>query len=169
MASDPFAADPLDEGYRIVPFAEQEDATQEDILELWRRENVIPDAVARARAHEVHLLALHEADGLVGLSSAYIRRSRQLHLDLWYYRAFVPAAHRKSNVAVNLAVTGRDLLQERFVTGRDVRGQGIVYVVENEGLKRSFDQALWLPTGFTFIGVNSKDDHVRVRYFPGAL
>lgn len=73
------------------------------------------------------------------------------------------------NVAVNLAVTGRALLEERYVSGRDLRGQGIVYVVENDGLKRYFDQALWLPTGLSFIGVNVKDDHIRVRYFPGAL
>jgi hypothetical protein len=118
---------------------------------------------------EVHLVALHETDGLVGLSSAYLRRNQQLQLDLWYYRAYVAPAHRRSNVAVNLAVSGRDLLQERFVSGRDVRGRGIVYVVENEGLKRAFDQALWIPTGVTFIGVNAEDDHVRVRYFPGAL
>ena len=100
--------------------------------------------------------------------SAYLRRNEQLHLDLWHYRAFVSSAHRMTNVAVNLAVSGRDLPQERFVSGQDVRGQGIVYVVENEGLK-CINQALWIPAGVTFIGVNAKDDHIRVRYFPGAL
>ena len=169
MTDDLFAADALDEGYRIEPFSEQSDVTEQDVLELWRREDVIPDAEAQKRVHEVHLVASHSDDGLVGLSSAYLRRNEQLHLELWYYRAYVATAHRMSNVAVNLAVTGRDLLQERFVSGRDVRGQGIVYVVENEGLKRYFDQALWIPAGVTFIGVNAKDDHIRVRYFPGAL
>ena len=169
MADDLFTADALDVGYRLERFAEQSDVTESDVLELWRREDVIPDEEAEKRVHEVHLIALHEDDGLVGLSSAYLRRNQQLNLDLWYYRAFVSAAHRKSNVAVNLATSGRDLLQERFVSGQDVRGQGIIYVVENEGLKRYFDQALWIPAGVTFIGVNAKDDHIRVRYFPGAL
>ena len=168
MDADLLVADPLDEGYRIEPFADSE-VSAADILELWLREDVVPAAEAEKRIHEVHLVGLHSDDGLIGLSSAYLRRNEQLHLDVWYYRAFVAGAHRKSNVAVNLAVTGRDLLEERFVSGQDVRGQGIVYAVENEGLKRHFDQALWLPTGLTFIGVNAKDDHIRVRYFPGAL
>jgi hypothetical protein len=51
----------------------------------------------------------------------------------------------------------------------DPRGIGIIYEVENEGLKRHFPLALWLPTEFTFIGENAKGDHVRVHYFPGAL
>jgi hypothetical protein len=169
MDADLLKADPIDEGYELEPFTDQSRVTQEDVLELWRREDVIPETEAKKRVHEVHLVALHESDGLVGLSSAYLRRNDQLGLDLWYYRAYVSTAHRMSNVAVNLAVTGRDLLQERFVSGQDVRGQGIIYVVENEGLKRHFNDALWLPTGVTFIGVNAKDDHVRVRYFPGAL
>ena len=169
MDPDLFKADELDEGYRIEEFNEQSEITQDDILELWRRDGVIPEAEAKKRVHEVHLVGIHEGDGLVGLSSAYLRRNEQLHLDLWYYRAYVSASHRMSNVAVNLATQGRDHLQERFVSGKDARGQGIVYVVENEGLKSYFDQALWIPAGVTFIGVNAKDDHIRVRYFPGAL
>jgi len=169
MDADLFKADQLHEGYRIEPFAEQSEVGRDDILELWRREEVIPEAEAEKRVHEVHLVGLHEDDGLVGISSAYLRRNEQLDLDLWYYRAYVSSAHRMSNVAVNLAVTGRELLQERFVSGQDVRGQGVVYVVENEGLKRHFDQALWIPAGVTFIGVNANDDHIRVWYFPGAL
>ena len=133
MADDLFTADELDVGYRLEQFAEQSEVTEADVLELWQREDVIPDEEAEKRVHEVHLVALHEDDGLVGLSSAYLRRNQQLNLDLWYYRAFVSSAHRKSNVAVNLATSGRDLLQERYVSGQDVRGQGIIYVVENVG------------------------------------
>ena len=169
LDSDLLKADPLDGGYRIEPFAEQTEVSEDDILELWKRENVLAPAEAEKRVHEVHLVGLHETDGLIGLSSTYLRRNAQLNLDLWYYRAYVSDAHRMSNVAVNLAVAGRDHLQERFVSGQDLRGHGVVYAVENEGLKQHFDQALWLPTGLTFIGVNAKDDHIRVRYFPGAL
>jgi hypothetical protein len=169
MAADPYAADELEAAYRIERFAEQDEVSESDVLELWRKENVIPDELAQKRVHEVHLVALHEEDGLIGLSSTYLRRNPQLQLDLWYYRAYVSGAHRKSAVAVNLAVTGRNVLQERFAAGEDVRGQGIVYEVENEGLKTFFNEALWLPTGFTFVGENVKGDHVRVRYFPGAL
>lgn len=45
----------------------------------------------------------------------------------------------------------------------------MIFEVENEGLKEYFNGALWLPLEFTFVGENERGDHVRVRYFPGAL
>lgn len=158
----------IDEGYRVELFSEQDEVAPGAIVDLWEREDVVRGEEARRRIQEVHLIALHDEDGLVGVSSAYLRRNAQLDMDLWYYRAFVARAHRMSNVAVTLAMTGRDLLERRFLAGDDPRAQGAVYEVENEGLKRHFPHALWLPTGFTFIGENARGDHVRVRYFPGA-
>jgi hypothetical protein len=160
----------LDEGYRIDPFAEQDSVGEQDVIDLWARESVVGPEEAQRRVHEVLLVATSDEEGeLVGVSSAYLQRNAQLRMDLWYYRAFVATAHRKSNVAVTLAMQGRDHLQQRFVSGEDTRGAGAVYEVENEGLKRYFNDALWLPTDFLFIGENERGDHVRVRYFPGAL
>lgn len=159
----------LDQGYRIDPMAEQDAVTEQDVLDLWAREGVVPDDEAQKRIHEVLLVATHESAALVGVSTAYLQLNPQLRMDLWYYRAFVAAAHRMSNVAVNLALFGRDHLEQRYVSGEDRRAGGVVYEVENEGLKRYFDDALWLPTDFTFIGENRYGAHVRVRYFPGAL
>jgi hypothetical protein len=89
-------------------------------------------------------------------------------MDLWYYRAFVASAHRRGNLAVQLALRGRDLLERNWVDGIDRRGSGLVYEVENEGLKRYFNDAVWFPTDVIFIGENARGDHVRVRYHPGA-
>ena len=57
---------------------------------------------------------------------------------------------------------------QRFTSGADTRGAGIIFEVENEGLKRGFPEALWLPEEFSFIGENAHGDHVHVHYFPGA-
>lgn len=160
---------PLDERYRIEPFAEAEDVTERAVLDLWAREDVVPPAEAQVRIAEVLLVGVDREDGVVAVSSGYLRRNPQLAMNLWYYRAFVARAHRKSSLAVLLAMHGRDLLEQRFVTGQDTRAPGIVYEVENEGLKAYFNQALWLPTEFLFIGENLRGDHVRVHYFPGAL
>jgi hypothetical protein len=157
----------LDDRYRIERF-EESGVTPDDVLALWAREGVVPAAEAQRRVHEVHLVATERGEGVVGASSAYLQRNPQLRMDLWYYRAFVAEAHRMSNLAVVLAVKGRDLLEERFVTGEDRRGAGVAYEVENEGLKRYFNKALWMPTDFTFIGENERGSHVRVHYFPGA-
>jgi hypothetical protein len=54
------------------------------------------------------------------------------------------------------------------VSGADTRAAGIVFEVQNEGLKLIND-ATWLPTDFTFIGESRRGDHVRVHYFPGAV
>jgi hypothetical protein len=161
--------DSLAPGYRIVPLAETDAVGTEEILELWSREGAVPDPrEAQRRVHEVVLVGLGPGDQLAGLSTAYLQRNAQLGMDLWYYRAFVAGAHRHSSLAVQLAVRGRDLLEERFSNGEDIRAAGIAYEVENEGLKLYFNRALWMPTDFTFIGENERGDHVRVHYFPGA-
>jgi hypothetical protein len=158
---------PLEERHRMEPFGSGE-VTADDVLALWAREGAVPEAEAKRRVHEVHLVATDREDGLVGISSAYLRRNEQLRMDLWYYRAFVARAHRMSSLAGALAVRGREILERRFVSGEDTRAGGIIYEVENPGLKRYFNKALWLPTDFTFIGENERGAHVRVHYFPGA-
>lgn len=157
---------PLDEGYRIELYTEDRAA---DVIALWAREGVLGADEARRRVHEVLLVATHTEGGEpVGVSSAYLQRNSQLGMDLWYYRAFVAAAHRESNVAVTFAVMGRENLKEAFVTGRDVRGAGVCFEVENAGLKRRMNRAVWRQTDFAFIGENARGDHVRVHFFPGA-
>jgi hypothetical protein len=159
----------LDEGYRIDLFAEQETIGERDVAGLWAGEGVVAGDEAAKRLHEVLLVATTDAGELAGVSSAYLERNRQLGMDLWYYRTYVAAPHRMSNVAVTLALDGRDHLEQRFVSGADTRAGGILYEVENEGLKRYFDDAVWYPTDVIFIGENRRGDHVRVRYFPGTL
>lgn len=164
-----YQAPPLGEGYRIVPFAEQSAVTAEDVVELWQRETVLPAEEARRRVAELHLIGVDAADRPVGVSTAYLQHNEQLGMTLWYYRAFVADAHRHSALAVWLAVRGRELLERRFVEGEDTRAPGVVYEVENEGLKRYFPQAHWMPTDFLFIGDNARGDHVRVHWFAGAV
>ncbi|MCW2992267.1 MAG: hypothetical protein JWM73_2861 [Solirubrobacterales bacterium] len=162
------AMDP-DSRYRVVLFAEQDAISEQDVIDLWTSEGVLAPEEARRRIGEVLLVGADEHGRPVGVSSAYLQRNEQLGMDLWHYRAFVAAAHRMSDVAVTLAMTGRDHLRERFVRGDDLRAGGIVYEVENDGLKRLFHQARWQPTEFLFIGENERGAHVRVFYFPGAL
>lgn len=159
----------LDDSYRIEVFADQDEVDEAAILDLWAEQGAVPAGEAERRLQEVLLVGIHSTSGLVGVSSAYLQESPQLRMELWYYRAFVAQAHRMSNVAVLLALIGRDHLEELYTSGRDTRGAGLLYEVENEGLKRQFNEALWFPTLVTFVGENKRGDHVRVRYFPGAV
>jgi hypothetical protein len=169
LAETPATQYTLEDRYRIEPLGEASGVTPDDVLALWDREGALPPAEAQRRVHEVLLVAVERAEGVVGVSSAYLRRNRRLRMDLWHFRLMVARAHRRSNLALLLAVRVRDLLERRFVTGEDTRAAGIIYEVENEGLKRHFNGALWPRTDFTFIGENERGDHVRVHYFPGAL
>jgi|GEM_PF-2136692 len=158
----------LEPGLRVLPFAEQDVVGPEDVIALWQREGVLGLEEAKRRVHEVLLVGVTDDGQLAGISSTYLQRNAQLGMFLWYYRAFVANSHRGSNLALNLAMRGRDLLRERFVSGTDRRGAGAIYEVENPGLKSYFNLATWQPTEFTFIGESEHGAHVRVHFFPGA-
>ena len=156
-------------GYRVELLAEHDAVDHRAVLDFWDREGAMPPEEAARRVHEV-LVATTDAAGLVvGVSSAYIDRNPQLGMDLWHFRSFVAEAHRASDIALTQSLMGRDHLRGLFVSGQDTRGGGVVYELENEGLKRR-TEAIW-PFGlhFAFIGENERGDHVRVYYFPGAV
>jgi hypothetical protein len=160
---------PLEERYRIVPLGDSPECTAEDVIRLWAREEALPDPEeAERRASEVSLVAADRDEGVVGVSSVYLQRSEQLRMDIWHYRTYVASAHRMSNLSAQLIFHNRDLMEQRFTNGEDTRAGGILFELENVGMKSYFNRALWLPADFTFIGETELGAHVRVHYFPGA-
>lgn len=157
------------EGYRIEASAEPGSFDREAVLDFWDREGAVSADEARIRINEVLLVALDDANELAAVSTVYLERNSQLLMSFWHTRAYVGRAHRMSNLALALSYQGRDLLQHRYVTGQDTRASGLIYEVENEGLKKKYDEAVWVRLDFTFIGENAFGDHVLVHYFPGAL
>ena len=153
-------------GYRIEPFAEQSGVSREEVLALWTGEAGLSPPEAERRLDELLLVGVAPDGSLAGISTAYLSLNVQLGADFWYYRVFVPAAHRNGRVALSLAVTGREHLVKRFTSGQDRRGQGVIFEVENEGLKRAFPNGVWYESDFLFIGTNPRGAHVRVHYFP---
>lgn len=160
---------PLEDGYRVDLFARQELVRGPDIVELWVTEAGLPADEAHRRLNEVLLVATHEGRGPVAVTTAYLRHDARLRMDLWHYRAFVAPAHRLSVLAITMAAIGRDVLRDRFVSGEDLRGAGVIFEVENPGLQRAHNQAIWPRLDFVFIGENARGDHVRLHPFPGAL
>ena len=160
---------PLEDRYRILSLDQTDEVGPEDLVRFWEREGAIPDPdEARRRVGEVTLVAV-DGDGVpAAVSSVYLERNRQLRMNMWHYRTFVAESHRLSNLAAQLIFKNRDRLEERFVESEDTRAPGLLFELENEGMMRYFNKALWLPADFTFIGENEFGDHVRVHYFPGA-
>lgn len=159
----------LDRRYRVDLFTEQAKVDSDAIIDLWMSEGAMPREEADRRVHEVLLVATDETRRPVAVSTAYLQRNEQLGMDMWHLRTFVAAAHRMSRVAFSLSLVARDHLQARFVSGQDIRGAGMIFEVEHDALKDRFDEAIWFPLYFLYIGDNERGDHVRVHYFPGAL
>lgn len=154
-------------GYEVVAFEGQDRIGREDVISTWTEEGGLARREAERRLDELLLVAIDQHGALAGVSTAYLARNHQLHADMWYLRAFTASAHRKSNVALTLALASRDRLIDRFVAGEDRRGLGVVMEIENEGLRRRFPRGLWFETDFLFIGRSGRGADVRVHYFPG--
>jgi hypothetical protein len=157
----------LGEGYRIVPLAETDAATPDDVLGLWAREGAVSEAEAQRRVHQVLMVALDPNDMVAAVSSVYLQRNPQVGLDLFYYRTYVANEHRMGHLSVRLLWATRDHLRERFESGEDTRAPGMIMEVENELLKTYFNRAFWVISDFFFIGETERGAHVRVHYFPG--
>jgi len=159
------AAFPLAEGLEVVPIGEP-GAGRDDVIAFWGREGAVAEDARESRADEVILAGVERGERVVAASTAYVEQSERLGMEMWHVRVGVGREHRRSSLAIHLAIRGRELLAERFAAGQGP--PGIVYEVENTGLRAHHNQAHWLHTDFTFIGLNDAGAHVRVHYFPGA-
>jgi hypothetical protein len=156
-------------GYRIELFAEQDDVSPGDVIELWTREaDLTPEEAAR-RMSEILVVATDPERRLGGVSTAYLGRNEQLGADLWHIRIFVAEAHRQRHLAIDLARAASDTVLRRYVSGVDRRGIGMLYRIQSEVLRRALPDAVSRATKFAFIGEDADGSQVRVRYFPGAL
>ncbi len=157
----------IDERYRVEPYT-GDSTVANAILELWAREGAVPEADAQRRVHQTLNLVIERDEGVIALSTAYVERSAQVGLDLWYFRTFVSRAHRNTHVATQLTMHNRDLLERRFTGGEDTRAVGVAFELQNEGMRKYINTAIWQPVDFIFVGDNERGEPVRVHYFPGA-
>lgn len=164
----------LGERYRLLHFSEAEAIGEEDVIEFWEREQALPRDQARERVREVAIVALEERGRVVAVSTVFMRRSPQLRTEMWNYRTFVGREHRRSALGLLLLRRTRQHLEQQFVSGLDTRAPGVMFELENPELKQARTEAIWEHPGapgkrWTFIGENTRGEHVRVYYFPGAV
>ena len=158
----------MDERFEIESLADSDRVSAEDVLALWAKEGVVADAAARRRIDQVELVAIAGDNEIAGVSSVYLDRSPRLRMDMWHYRTFIASGYRHGSLAAQLLFQNRERLERRFVSGEDTRAPGMIFELQNEGLMRTLNTAVWPRSGFTFIGDTPHGAHVRVRYFEGA-
>jgi hypothetical protein len=136
---------------------------------MWARERaVVPEEEARRRVHEAINVVIDRDEGVVAVSTAYVQRNTKLDMNLWYFRTFVSSPHRNTHVSTQLTFKNRDLLEHRYTSGEDTRAGGIAFELENQGLRKYLNTAIWQPADFIYIGDTERGVPVRVHYFPGA-
>lgn len=161
---------PRDGGaYRIAPFADHDSVGEREVLALWEREGAVEPQEARRRLDEVLLVATGEGGALAAIASVYLARNERLGMDFWHFRTFVGRPHREAGLAVGLICAAQDLLRDRYESGEDRRGAGVLVEVENPLLMRGVNQAVWPSSRCVFIGEGPRGEHIRVRPFPGVV
>ena len=100
----------LSPGYRIDRWEEQDMVREQDVVALWTSEAGLPPAEAERRLSEILLVCTDSRGQLAGLTTTYLQHNAQLRAEMWYFRAFVSAAHRQFNIATSVALAGRDHL-----------------------------------------------------------
>jgi hypothetical protein len=159
----------LDGGYLVTPFDGQDMVSEDDVLELWSHEGEIDPLEAERRLSELLLVAISPEGRLVGASTAYLARSERLLAELWHIRMLVAAAHRQRSITASMSRIVGEYFDERYLSGAERRGIGLIYEIESEILKRAINQGVSPAGKFVFIGEDARGRHLRVRYFPGAL
>jgi hypothetical protein len=158
----------LPPGYRIELFAEQDTVRHEELIEMWERDGAVPPAVSGRRVHQVLFVAISPDGEPASVNSAYLERDPQLAMDLWFIRTFTARDHRMRNLGLALLLRARDHFDREFAEGRETRGSGLGFEIENVGLRVHGD-ATGYPVGATFVGINHRGNPLWVRYFPGVL
>jgi hypothetical protein len=154
--------------YRVEPYGGDSEVA-EQILAMWARENAVrPEEEARRRVHEAINVVIERDEGVVAVSTAFLQRNPKLDMTLWYFRTFVSSPHRNTHVSTQLTFHNRDLLERRYTSGEDTRAGGIAFELENQGMRKYLNGAIWLPANFLYIGDTEFGIPVRVHYFPGA-
>jgi hypothetical protein len=158
----------IDDRYSVEPYSGDADVAK-GILAMWARESAVqPQEEAQRRVHEAINVVMDRDEGVVAVSTAFVQRSPQLDLNLWYFRTFVSTPHRNTHVATQLTMHNRDLLEQRFASGEDTRAAGVAFELENQGMRKYLNTAIWQPVNFIYVGDNDRGIPVRVHYFPGA-
>jgi hypothetical protein len=121
----------------------------------------------RASGVTAALVAVRDGE-VAGVLTAYPRRNEQVGVDLWYARAFVAQDHRRTNIAIHLAMLNWQQREAEFLSGADRRGLGTVVELENAALRQFLPYAQGVTVPMVFIGESKLGAFVLIRYFPGA-
>ncbi len=155
--------------YRIDTVWEKKNETiKNEIIEFWTANKALPREKALTRVEQVACVGRDTAGNIAGVGTAFPKFNKQLENSFYYYRSFVSAEHRRSQLALELLQFTQQLLEEIYISGDNIRCIGMIVELQNKALQEHLNLGVWPRTGFVYIGNNQYDQHVRVYYFKGA-
>ncbi|HZY78336.1 MAG TPA: hypothetical protein VFE50_02350 [Cyclobacteriaceae bacterium] len=143
---------------------------RDEIVAFWEANKLLPPgADARDRAMQVVLIVREPAAGKIcGITSADVVQFKQLNNNNFFlFRIVIHPDFRVPGLVDKMLIETRDFLEEFSKTdpGRCV---GLLTVVENPGLIKHRNEAVWPATKMVYIGNDKQGRHIRVYYFKGS-
>lgn len=142
-----------------------EAAIEADAIAFWRRLAILPAGVApEERAQELAAAAYRDG-ALIGVSTATLGRIEALRGRFAFFRVATDPAHRRSHVAIALAVYTRDLI-ERWAEANPEQGlAGAAVVIENQEIAARLREPYWPVTRLGVVGHTGDGRQIRVAWF----
>lgn len=154
--------------FEFVEVATVTEAIAEEVIRLWKDNQVMDDQTRIDRAKEITMLLRSGSGALGGVSTARKVRSRLFNNNyLFEFRCFIAPSYRQPALDTQLVIKTKDFL-ERSCQHDAEPAIGLVMVVENEALKQ-WTRTVWAGADFYFAGFTSQGHHIRVSYFKDAL
>lgn len=143
-------------------------ADNERVRQFWRAHDAIGNpADAEKRLAQVAMYALAPDGSVAGVSTALPLLIPRFGQPMYYFRAFVGTAWRKSKLVRDLTNRSCDAL-EAFARERDFPCIGVLLELENDGFYRALRKPVWWNPRFYYVGRSDRGLEVRACYFEGA-
>jgi hypothetical protein len=146
-------------------------ATHEDgeaIKAFWRREGALADGAAiEQRLTQVVMHARTKAGDIAGVCTALPTTPPRLGQPMYFWRAFIGARWRSTQLVMALLKRSCALLEEHART-HGYPCIGVLLELENARFRQRGRAAAWFNPGFVYIGRSERNLDLRVLYFRGA-
>lgn len=142
---------------------------KQQVLALWVEHNALPAGVDPEKRVQQVAQMVYEPEGkLIGIYTCYRQLNPQIKKHFFYIRAFVSPEYRMSHASEDMFNRLVARKEKDFVDGRQAECIGMVAELENHGMQKQFNQAIWAVVPFVYIGDNELGSKVYVYYFAGA-
>jgi hypothetical protein len=151
----------------VSVFGSENREIAEEVKNLWRENNILPETEMNERVKELAIIAKHFDGRLAGVTTVRKTQVPLLNDNYFFeFRCFIAPAFRQPALDTQLVVKTKQLLET--VISVDKPAIGLIMVVENPVLKR-WTKAVWAGADFYFAGFTTKGHHLRVSYFKNAM